>query len=75
MERFELARLLGVTPHVGEPSSRPAVIEEADPGAFMSAFATAVAEGGPIFLADQAWSLGEREQLATLLARPATSAS
>ena len=75
MERSELARLLGVTPHVGEPRSRPAVIAESDPGAFMSAFAAAVGEGGPVFLTDPAWSPGEREQLAALLARPAPSAS
>ena len=72
MDRAELARLLGVTPHVGEPRATPAVIEESSPGAFMAAFATAVGEGGPVFLADPAWSGIERAQLAALLARHAS---
>jgi O-succinylbenzoic acid--CoA ligase len=39
----------------------------------MAAFAAAVGEGGPVFLADPAWGAIEREQLAALLARRAAS--
>lgn len=75
MDRLELARLLGVTLHVGEPRSSPAVIEERDAGCFMAAFVTAVGEGGPVFLADPAWGRSEREQMAALLGRAAASGS
>lgn len=71
MERAELARLLGVTPHVGEPRSTPVAIAEADPGSFMAAFAAAVSEGGPVFLCDPAWGETERIALRRLLAMPA----
>lgn len=73
MDRAELARLLGTTLHVGEARSAPVAIAEADPGSFMAAFATAVSEGGPVFLSDPAWGEAERNALRRLMATaPAT---
>jgi O-succinylbenzoic acid--CoA ligase len=73
MDRFDLARLLGTTPHVGEPRTTPVAIAEADPGAFMAAFAAAVGEGGPVFLADPHWGEPERVALRRLMAQRASA--
>ncbi len=70
MDRAELARLLGTTPHVGEPRSTAVAIAESDPGSFMAAFAAAVSEGGPVFLSDPAWGEKERSALQRLMALP-----
>jgi o-succinylbenzoate---CoA ligase len=75
MERRELAALLGAELRAAEPADRPAVVEEADPAKFSAAFATAVAGGGPVFLADPGWGAAERSAFSELLAlRPESRA-
>jgi O-succinylbenzoic acid--CoA ligase len=72
MERAELARLLGAgIGHVQEPRSGPVLISECSPTQFMAALASAVAEGGDVFLADPNWGARERARLADLLGQPA----
>lgn len=67
MERLELARLLGAPAGlVAEPPRETAVIEEGDPRRFMSALATAAAQGGVVMLAGDTWGEHERRQLAAL---------
>jgi O-succinylbenzoic acid--CoA ligase len=68
MERIELAGLLGATPRAEEAPPLPIAVEESDPERFMDAFATAVAGGGPVFLADPSWGTPERDALARLRA-------
>lgn len=75
MDRAELARLLGTTLHVGEARAVPVAIAESDPGSFMTAFATAVSEGGPVFLSDPAWGEAERNALRRLMALPSATAA
>ncbi len=71
MERLELARLLGAPPLVGEPGMSPVVIDETDPGQFMTRFAIAAGGNGPVFLADPSWSAGARKQFSkSVQARP-----
>ena len=67
MERAELARLLGAPMILAEPPAAPVIVEENDPARFMVAFAEAVASGAEVFLADPAWGVAERAQLAQLL--------
>jgi o-succinylbenzoate---CoA ligase len=66
MDRSELARLLGVASPGTAGKSR--VVEAADPGDFMRAFAEAVATGGNIFLSNPSWGASERSLLAELAA-------
>jgi o-succinylbenzoate---CoA ligase len=67
MERVDLIRLLGVEPAMVEP--RDVVVEERDPGRFITAFTEAVAAGGTVFLADPNWGGRERAQFAALVAQ------
>jgi len=70
MERIELSRLLGGT--VTLQPARRVLISEADPRAFMTAFAQAVAGEGEVFLCDPKWGAVERSQVDTLLRTSAT---
>jgi len=66
MDRSELATLLGFASPGKTGNSR--VVESADPGEFMRAFADAVATGGNVFLANPSWGAPERALLAKLAA-------
>jgi len=67
MERIELARLLGAPPGAAETAAGPVVIEEREPARFMALLASAVAAGGPVFLADSAWGATERAALSACI--------
>jgi O-succinylbenzoic acid--CoA ligase len=67
MDRADLSRLLGAEPLLAEP--RDVVVEEREPARFMDAFTDAVGAGGTVFLADPAWSAGERAQFNALVGR------
>jgi O-succinylbenzoic acid--CoA ligase len=56
----------------GVAAPTPIVINEAEPVGFMSAFATAAAGRGPVFLADPAWEARERTLLNELCRKSAT---
>lgn len=67
MNRSEFATLLGAPKGlVAEPRREPTVIEETDPRRFMTALATATAQGGVVMLAGDTWGENERRQLAAL---------
>ena len=79
MDRAELGRLLGAPAGLVADSRREAVVIMAsEPGLFMTEFATAVAQGGVVMLANDAWGESERQQLADLRKQaqttPATAA-
>ncbi len=79
MTRSELALLLGAPMGlVAEPRSGPTVVAAGEPRRFMTELAVAVAQGGVVMLASDAWGENEHRQLATLRQQesftPATAA-
>lgn len=72
MDRLGLAKLLGATETASALTAMPAVITEAEPALFMSAFVAAAAGSGPVFLADPAWGSAERAQLQEIRRQPST---
>jgi O-succinylbenzoic acid--CoA ligase len=64
MERGRLGELLSGF-RTGAPAGTP-VVEESDPGRFMSSFAGAVSGGAGIFLANPQWRSKERAELGRL---------
>lgn len=61
MERAELARALGVAmASTGAARAGACVVSAERADYFMNAFASAVAEGGAVFLADPTWDAGRR---------------
>lgn len=66
MDRAELADCLGVR-HV-EGAFRHSVVCESDPKRFQSAFASGVAAGGKVFLADPRWTAAEMAEFDRLRA-------
>jgi O-succinylbenzoic acid--CoA ligase len=64
MERREIARHLGAV--LSGASGRSRIVESADPAEFMRMFATAVADGGNVFLSNPSWGPAEREELGRL---------
>ena len=69
MDRAELAGLLGVAGVVAKGACGSIVVEEPAPQRFMAAFASAVAAGGPVFLADPTWGPAERGEMTTALSQ------
>lgn len=68
MERAELARWLAAgRPPAADTAVEPQVIEEREPERCMARFASAVASGAEVFLADPAWTSATRHELAALL--------
>ncbi len=51
------------------------IVSEAEPTRFMSAFATAIARAGPVFLADPAWGRGERDRMDELRSKSSGSSA
>lgn len=68
MERSDLARLLGATSAPRAIPEQPTFVEAREPAGFMAQFATAVGNGGDVFLLDPDWGGREREQLNQLVA-------
>jgi o-succinylbenzoate---CoA ligase len=64
MDRRELARHLGPVP--SEAPGRSRIVESADPTEFMRMFASAVADGGNVFLSNPSWGPVERMKLGNL---------
>jgi len=60
MERRQLAERLAAP---SAPVSSSGIVASADPAAFISAFAAAVAGEGEVFLADPRWGVAERSRL------------
>lgn len=84
MERVELSRLLAeilersqvrAVADTDNANVRDVVIEERDPALFMKAFASTVAAGGNVFLADPSWGPTERAQFDALIAQTPSPAS
>ncbi len=75
MDRAELSRRLGHAAAFsqgnafGWPAGR--VVAEREPAQFIARFGTAVAAGGPVFLADPNWGEVERAQFQALIAQAA----
>lgn len=73
MDRVELARRLGAAAMDGQRVSGATIVDESEPARFMAALARAVGGGGPVFIADPAWTAARRAEFEALVDEPAAS--